>query len=483
MRGLHKGVRLFRIKKYNIMKKTRFDSSLLAGLIFVPSLLSLRAEAPPVVVVPPSQSSLVPAPVVTPAPEAAPSAAPAVAPATAPALTPAEDSATESRKKELSRLGTERDLLQAENAIARAKLDRELSDRKAELERERLRLEELKQKDDSRLADERRQLDQELNRLKQENERLQLQQMIIKAKSDIQLTEMKLKEAEARAQITTLQTTMERQEVEITSNNYAGAKPAYLLDPLQGDSLIISDRRIPLNGPIMMPTAEYISERINYFNNKDKKHPIFIVIDYSPGGSVMAGYNILKSMESSEAPVYVVVKSFAASMAACIATLAERSFAYPNAVILHHQISSGNFGNLTDQRESIREIEEWWQRLAGPVAKKMGIGTEEFIQKMYDKVKSGDWTEFGDSSQRMKWVDVIVREIRETSLVKNPDTAKPTGAPPASPHPMRPQTAAETTGESWPELRDEKGRAYMQLPRILPKDAYYLHNPDQYYRW
>ena len=50
---------------------------------------------------------------------------------------------------------------------------------------------------------------------------------------------------------------------------------------------------------------------------------IFIVIDTSPRGSVMAGYRILKAMESSDAPVHVVVKSFAASMAAAITTLGE----------------------------------------------------------------------------------------------------------------------------------------------------------------
>ena len=105
--------------------------------------------------------------------------------------------------------------------------------------------------------------------------------------------------------------------------------------------MVISDRRIPLNGPITNETADYVTTRIHFFNNKDPKLPIFIVIDDSPGGSVMAGYRILKAMEGSDAPVHVVVKSFAASMAAAIATLAKHSYAYPNAVILHHQISAG----------------------------------------------------------------------------------------------------------------------------------------------
>src|SRR5260221_10572633 len=115
--------------------------------------------------------------------------------------------------------------------------------------------------------------------------------------------------------------------------------------------LSISDRRIALNGVITSETANRVTERINYFNNQNKEFPIFIVIDDSPGGSVMAGYKILKTMHSSSAPVYVVVKSYAASMAAAICTLAQRSFAYPNAVILHHPISNGSHGNLAAQRD------------------------------------------------------------------------------------------------------------------------------------
>ena len=278
-------------------------------------------------------------------------AAPAAAPA-APAVVPgvpgaapltAEELYAESIRKELARLGLERDTLTAENMIAKAKLEKELAERRADFEREKLRLEEQKQKEEMRLGEERRKQEEQLLQLRLEGDRLLLESSVIKAKAEIQQAEQRMKEAEARAQIATMQAGMERQEIELTANNYANSKAQRLENPHQGDTLVISDRRIALNGPISFETSDYISSRINYFNNKDAGLPIFIVIDNSPGGSVMAGYNILKSMESSQAPVYVVVKSFAASMAACIATCADRSFAYPNAVILHHQISSGSF--------------------------------------------------------------------------------------------------------------------------------------------
>lgn len=407
-------------------------------------------------------------------------------PASAPATPPSpEEQVAEAQRKEIARLSLERDRLTAENLIARAKLEKELADRRAEMEREKLRLDEQKQEEETRLADQRRKLESQLLELRLENERLVLESSVAKAKAEIQQTEQRMKEAEARAQIAALQAGMEKQEIELTANNYANTKAQRLENPHQGDALIISDRRIALNGPISSETADSISSRINYFNNKDASLPIFIVIDNSPGGSVMAGYNILKSMESSEAPVYVVVKSFAASMAACITTCADKSFAYPNAVILHHQISSGSFGNLTLQRENLKEIEEWWRRLAEPVARKMGLGTEDFIKRMYEKASSGDWSEFGDQAAALKWVDHVVKEIRETALVKNPDAARPAQpATPAIPLP-RPQTELESTISSQPALPesvDDKGQPFMRLPRLAPKDFYYLYNPDGYYR-
>ena len=190
----------------------------------------------------------------------------------------------------------------------------------------------------------------------------------------------------------------------------------------------------------------------------------------------MAGYKILKSMQSSTAPVYVVVKSFAASMAAAIATLAERSFAYPNAIILHHQISAGIAGDLTLQRESIKTLEEWWQRLAAPIAAKMGITMEEFIKQMYAHTATGDWKEFADNAAKLKWVDVVIGRCVETAWIKDPGPERA----------LAPLTASAAKSAGFPrpanEKVDSKGQQFVSLPRLNPVDCYYLYNPDSYYR-
>lgn len=241
----------------------------------------------------------------------------------------------------------------------------------------------------------------------------------------------------------------------------------YREDPLVEGTLYISDRRIPLNGPIISGTAKYVTERINYFNNQSQELPIFIVIDNCPGGSVMQGYRIVKAIEASPAPVHVVVKSFAASMAAVITTLADRSYAYPNAIILHHQMSSGIYGNLTQQAERLKIAQEWSRRLAEPVAEKMGVTQDQFVAMMYQHNSDGDWEEFGDKAKDLKWVSAIVQEIREEGIRQRPEGSQ---------------------WEGFPfiffqnEEVDAEGNRFVRLPRLEPFDYYYLYNPDRYYR-
>ena len=385
-------------------------------------------------------------------------------------------------RKELSKLSLERDRLVAENAITKEKLAKELGDRKAELERANLHAEELKSKITRDLEDARQAAERETAKLRIEAERLTAEAAIAKARSEIQMVNLRTSEVEARAEISKLSTLIEQKDKQLEAGKYAtNAKAKSLENPHQGNTLIISDRRISLNGPIVSRTADEMADRIDYFNNVDEKLPIFIVIDNSPGGSVMAGYKILRAMDGSRAPVYVVVKQFAASMAACIATLADKSFAYPNAQILHHQLSSSSFGNLTQQRETLAETEQWWQRLAGPIAKKMGVSLEEFIKQMYSHTSTGDWSEFGDNAKKLKWVDETVDEIQETAILKHPDLA-PAPAP-SMPRFIIPGNDGKTTEiPLMTEARDEKGHACMILPRANPKDVYYLYNPDSYYR-
>lgn len=287
---------------------------------------------------------------------------------------------------------------------------------------------------------------------------------------DLEERKLKLEKMSLDARMSKLNSDLELRGRKAEWKKESNTDPIYLDQPFKAGKLTVSDRRIPLNGPIYDGVGDYVTERINYFNNISTQ-PIFIIIDYCPGGSTSEGYAILKAMESSRAPVYVAVKYMAASMAAVITTMAERSYAYPNATILHHQPWGAMIGNLTQQKERLDLVREWDRRLNAPVAKKMGLSMDEFHKKMYEKNSDGDWREFGDKAVEYKWVSGTVDKVEETGVLKNPDEKQ------------NQKRSAGIAGLELIEKTDEKGETYVSLPRLKPFDFYFIHNPDNYYRY
>jgi ATP-dependent Clp protease, protease subunit len=391
----------------------------------------------------------------------------------APKEQPAKEAAKQDKEQEKDPIKEEQEKLEKANALAAEKLKSETQSLRDQISRLQLEKQLLTEQMALQQAKEQSAALEQQQKTQAERLKLDSDNDIAKARAELLTNQLKIAQAESGLAVNRLQSEISNIEMEGKRKAYASAKPVYLENPLRADgTLVISDRRISLNGPITMDTADRVTERIDFFNNVDKKYPIFIVIDQSPGGSVMAGYRILKAMESSDAPVHVVVKSFAASMAAGITTLAKQSYCYPNAIILHHQISNTMMGsiNLTQQEELVRESQRWWQRFGVPVAKKMGISSEEFIKEMYAHNSNGDWNEFGEDAQKLKWVDHIVQGIEETSYTRDPD-AEPEVQKPAAPR------TSELTEE-----HDASGKPVMYLPRPIPKDVYFMYNPDGYYR-
>ncbi|HNW45351.1 MAG TPA: ATP-dependent Clp protease proteolytic subunit [Elusimicrobiales bacterium] len=375
---------------------------------------------------------------------------------------------------EMARLKAELDKASAENKLAEEKGKAAAAAQTAELQ---------KIVTENKLADENAKkaladLSGQLARLKAANDLLterQREQSMADAKEksvmEMEAKRMDFKERQLKFEKTLMESRMDKLGSDLTMRTKkeewkkeANSEPVYIDKPFSDGRLVVSDRRIALNGPIYSGSADHVTDRIHYFNNISSA-PIFIMIDSSPGGSVMAGYRILKAMQASRAPVYVAVKSFAASMAAVITTLAEKSYVYPNAIILHHQMSTMNWGNMTQLKEQLEMAREWERRLMLPVAKKMGIPMEEFRKKMYEKNSDGDWEEFGDKAVENKWATSLVERIEETGLVKNPDYEAPAA-----------------NKRALDEREDDKGQRYTALPRLQPFDFYFIYNPDKYYR-
>jgi len=354
--------------------------------------------------------------------------------------------------EELSGLSAEQNRLKQNQDVNSAKLQAELSANKAELERAKVAEDMLDMKSRVKIAN-----------LKREQDQISAENGLAAEKRRAEQSKIADEQMRATAMAQTITAQITNRDAEDKWRDAVNAPPAYTMEPFKDGVLTISDRKIEMDGPIVTGSADNVCDRIDYFNNQDRTKPIFIVINNSPGGSVMQGYRILKAIETSDAPVHVVVKSFAASMAATIATLAPHSYAYPNAIILHHQMSGAAIGNMTDMEQEVKTMQEWERRLAEPIAKKMGISLDEFKAKMYSAKKSGDWDEFADKALQLHWIDHLVNEIREEGIRKKP---------------------TENKIPSWMFMmkKDEKDNPYMALPPLEPFDCYFMINPRNFYR-
>jgi ATP-dependent Clp protease protease subunit len=356
-------------------------------------------------------------------------------------------------KGELAPLSAEHERLKQAQSLSSAKLEAELSATKAEIDRMRVQQDLAEAQHKAKVAG-----------LKREQEAIALENALAAEKRKAEQSKLADEQMRAEMEARTTSAMLQGHDGKDKWRDLVTSPVAYTDEPFKDGVLMVSDRKIELDGPIITGTADFVCDRIDYFNNQDRTKPIFIVINNSPGGSVMQGYRILKAIETSDAPVHVVVKSFAASMAATIATLAPHSYAYPNAIILHHQMSGGASGNMTDIEQEVKTMQEWERRLAEPIARKMGISLDEFKAKMYSAKKSGDWDEFADKAVQLKWVDHLVNEIREEGIRKKPTDRRP--------EPI------------WFLLmqRDEQGKPYMRLPPLEPYDCYFMVNPRGFYR-
>lgn len=401
----------------------------------------------------------------------------------------------EKLKLELASMELEQKRLEAKDKLDAAKFQVELADvrrerdkllleSQLESEKDKKALEVLKDQKEKaalelevkliQLREEKAMLQAENDKKTEEMRKLSLQSQAEREQIDMELkriqlegTKLKLKTEERQNELALLRSEIDIREKKHDWKDEANKEPVVLKDPFQNGVLTISDRRIDLNGPIYGRIGDHVTERIHYFNNVSSD-PIFLVIDASPGGSVMTGARILKAIEKSKAPVHVVLKSFAASMAAVIVTLAERSYSYPTAVMLHHQMWGVSVANTRELEEELKIRKEWEKRLFHPVAKKLGYSMEQFRAKMYEHNSRGDWEEFADEAVKLRWVGQLVQEIRETGVIRNPDAAKP--------------SESKKSVFGLEEKVDNEGKPFVKLPRLRPFDVYYLYSPDNYYR-
>lgn len=202
------------------------------------------------------------------------------------------------------------------------------------------------------------------------------------------------------------------------------AKAAYTHEVIVENLVRVSDRIVYMPQVIKYSNSDLIAKKISFYNRKSD-YPIFLVVDISFGGSVMGGELILKAIAASKAKVYIVVKTFCASMCAIItSTFADQAYVYRSATLLHHEISVGVMGNTSAHREYLARLDFWQQKLFAPIAKRIGVTPEQFVSRLYEIQRGGDATLFAEQALEEKWIVNIVDGMIDESFEEVKDNAK-----------------------------------------------------------
>lgn len=321
------------------------------------------------------------------------------------------------------------------------------------------------------------------SRLDSLDEKLRMERVkeLLRLEDEIHQERLKIEKHDYKNKLEIITSKLDLRQKNIEWNSWTDSNTIqYLTNPViqsnnGSNELVLSDRIINIPEVITFETGEYIYDRIQYFNNKSDQYPIFLIIDYCRGGSLMAGHQILTAINSSQVEVYVLVKSFAASMAAAITTLAPKSLVYPNAIILHHQIwyRNPNAHNVSQSRDELKQFEEAWKRFAEPIVKKLGTTLDQWIKDMYANSVNGDWKLYGDQAVAKGWAWKIVNKVRETSVIRHPDkVVKPNNL-------ILRLFGTKRNRDGSRRDSHQDGMDSSVLPVLRPLDYYWLYNAEK----
>lgn len=151
----------------------------------------------------------------------------------------------------------------------------------------------------------------------------------------------------------------------------------------------LNDRTIIINDVVGTDILEAASLQIMKFNKIDKdipaekRAPIWIYIQ-SPGGSVMAGLNLVDIIESSETPVYTVCFSNCSSMAFHIFISGHKRFAFKNSILLNHDGEVSVNNSSSKAKDTMAFFNSLEERIKNHVIEKTNISST-FYDSIYEK--------------------------------------------------------------------------------------------------
>lgn len=167
---------------------------------------------------------------------------------------------------------------------------------------------------------------------------------------------------------------------------------------------IDEERAVLLEGPIYQGKVDGLIDQISELDAMNNK-PIYMVIN-SPGGSVIAGFSLIRVMESIKSPIVCAVDSEAFSMAAIIAMYCSKTYMHKFSAIMFHQAAYGVRGEAERVKTRVRFIQSYLDDLEEDTARRMGLT----LKQLKDKSR-GEWWMTAKEAAGLGVVDGVLNKL------------------------------------------------------------------------
>lgn len=141
---------------------------------------------------------------------------------------------------------------------------------------------------------------------------------------------------------------------------------------LTGESIVL------LLGPIRHNTKE-VAMAIKQAAREGKR--VWLLID-SPGGSVIAGAQIVTAIETAGVEVNTVCLSLCASMAAIIHQYGTNRYMVDRSFLMFHEASGGAEGTVPQMLSQLTTMNRYINKMLAQIAKRAGMTFKEFDSKL-----------------------------------------------------------------------------------------------------
>lgn len=168
---------------------------------------------------------------------------------------------------------------------------------------------------------------------------------------------------------------------------------------------------VVLRGAINEDTASYFVKDIHDLVSNEKVDDIYVYL-MTPGGSVIAGYDIIQTLEAlSQSKKIHCIADTAYSMGFSILQACDSRHVLKGSSIMQHQMSFGFEGSIENNKNRFKFIESIEDKMTEQQSEKLGLTKEEFKEKILS-----DWWMFSDNAVKENAADDVIHVLCDKNL-------------------------------------------------------------------